>query len=657
MRFPILRTGLCLAGLLLCVSDAALSADGPFLHPLFSDHAVLQRGIEVPVWGWTAPGADVRVTMQGKSVHAKADESGRWLAKLPPLVAGGPFQMDVVGPQTVHLKDVLVGEVWICSGQSNMEWPVTASNDAENEVKKALHPRIRLFTVPKKISLEPQSLVESSWQLCTPETIGNFSAVGFYFGRELQPKIDLPVGLIHTSWGGTVAEAWTSGTALNAMPDFQPAVAQVQQQAEQQKAGATGTLEEQMAKWWTDNDPGSKPDANWHAIDVPAEGWQAMNLPAAWESAGLDGFDGIVWFRKSVELPAELAGKTATLELGPIDDRDDTFFNGQRVGGQNVWTAPRTFPIPAGQLKVGANIIAVRVLDTGGGGGIYGQPEQLRLVIPVQEGVAEEKVIPLAGEWQYRASTPIAQLPPVPQSAGQNPNVATVLYNGMVAPLEPYGVRGAIWYQGESNAGRAEQYATLLPTLIGDWRNRFASPGFDFMIVQLANFMAVQTTPVENGWADLRDAQARTAKADPRVGLAVITDIGDAADIHPRNKQDVGKRLALQALAISYGKTDIVPAGPEFAEVTRDGANLRVKFLHADGLEAKGGELKGFAIAGADGNFVWAKGTIEGDTVVLNAAEGPEPTMVKYNWANNPIGNLFNGAKLPAAPFQASVAQ
>lgn len=639
----------------LCVMFPAVAgAEMPFVHPLFSDHMVLQRGIENPVWGWTTPGAVVTVTLQGQTVTTTAAEDGKWVAKLPPLVTGGPWQMDIGGPQKVAIKDVLVGEVWICSGQSNMEWPVAASNESEKEIKAAAYPRLRLFTVPKRISGEPEKTVAAAWQNCTPETIGSFSAVGYYFGRELLKQLDVPVGLIHSSWGGTIAEAWVSADALQTMDDFKGPVAAIQQQFAAARDGVE--FEQQMAKWWADNDPGSKEGAAWSAVDVPAEGWQNMALPAHWENAGLPDFDGVVWFRKVVEVPAELAGKAATLELGNIDDRDDTWLNGQRVGGMEVWNAGRSYAVAAGALQAGKNVIAVRVLDTGGGGGIYGPAEAMQLVVPVQEGVASEVVIPLTGEWQYRVGVALGSMSPVPQRPGSNPNQVTVLYNGMIAPLVPYGVRGAIWYQGESNAGRARQYRTLLPTLINDWRARFTAPDFAFHIVQLANFMEVQNSPVQPGWAELREAQALTAKNDPRVGLAVITDIGDAADIHPRNKQDVGKRLALQALAITYGRRDIVAAGPEFAEAKFEGGKAIVRFTSIGaGLKAKGGELKGFAIAGADKNFVWGKAEINGDTVIVSAPEVAEPVAVRYNWANNPIGNLFNAENLPAAPFRSDV--
>jgi sialate O-acetylesterase len=648
-----IRLAISLSTLLVWAGSAA-GADLPFVHPLFSDHMVLQRGIENPIWGWTKPGAVVTVTLQGKTVQATAGEDGKWTARLPALVTGGPWQIDLGGPQKHHIKDVLVGEVWICSGQSNMEWPVSASNEPEKEIKAATHARLRLFSVPKRISGQPQATLEAAWQPCTPETVPGFSAVGYYFGRDLHQQLDVPVGLIHSSWGGTVAEAWASAEALEKLEDFKAAVQAVKQQAASPASDAE--FQQQMSQWWAANDPGSKEGASWAAVEVPADGWQPMTLPGNWEQAGLADFDGVVWFRRTIEVPEALAGKTASLELGKIDDLDDSYLNGQRLGGMDAWTADRKYPVAAGALQAGRNVIAIRVLDTGGGGGVNGPAEAMRLVVPKQEGVEAEQVIPLTGEWQYRAGSPLAKLPPLPQRPNTNPNQVTVLYNGMIAPLVPYGVRGAIWYQGESNAGRAAQYRTLLPALIADWRTRFAAPELSFHIVQLANFMEPQTEPVQSGWAELREAQALTSKNDPRVGLAVITDIGDAKDIHPRNKQDVGKRLALQALARTYGRKDIVSTGPEFAELKIDGAKAIVKFTSiGGGLKARSGELKGFAIAGADKKFVWGKAEIAGDTVVVTAEGVAAPVAVRYNWANNPIGNLFNAENLPAAPFRTDV--
>jgi sialate O-acetylesterase len=615
----------------------------PFLHPLFTDHMVLQRGIDAPVWGWTNAGEKVTVVCAGQSVTTNADSSGRWSAKLSPLPAGGPHELTVSGSQMVTVSDVLVGDVWICSGQSNMEWPVAAANEPQKEIESANFPKLRLFSVPKRVSAEPQLTVNGQWQLCTPNTIAGFSAVGYFFGRELQRELDVPVGLIHTSWGGTIAEAWTSGEALKTMDDFRPAVTMLEQMAAAQRSG-NDDFNQTMAKWWSENDPGSK--RSWWQTDTPTDDWKTMALPGNWEARGLDQFDGIVWFRKEFDLPADAVGKDAVLHLGPIDDRDTTWVNGTQVGAMNDWAAVRNYKLPAGTLKAGRNVIAIRVLDTAGGGGLHGQSEQLSLEIAGADSIA------LAGDWKYSVSTPLNKTTPAPEQPGNNPNIVTVLFNGMLAPLVPYGIKGAIWYQGESNAGRAMQYRKLLPTMIADWRKQFGVGDFPFLVVQLANFMQVQTQPVEAGWADLREAQSLTARNDEHVGLAITIDIGEANDIHPRNKQEVGRRLALSALGIAF-KKDIVYSGPEYASVEFKAGKAYVKFNHVGGgLQAQGDKLIGFAIAGEDKNFVWGDTVIDGDTVIVSSSAVPNPTAVRYGWANNPTCNLYNKAGLPASPFR-----
>ena len=641
-------TVLCLLGLAALPPDARTEEAKPFLHPLFTDHAVLQRGVPVPVWGWTEPGKDVTVALAGQTAKGTADAQGRWEARLAALEAGGPHDLTVTGPQSVTRKDVLVGDVWICSGQSNMQWPVTATDNAQAEIAGADFPKIRLFTVPNVPSFVPVAHVPSAWKVCSPQTVGGFSAVGFYFGRHLHRELGVPVGLINTSWGGTIAEAWTSAEALAAMPDF---AKQLEEVADRRaRLGQPQDLDREMAAWWAKNDPGSKVGTGWADPAFDAAGWKTMDLPRNWEQAGLPDFDGIVWFRRTVDLTEAWAGREATLSLGPVDDRDTTWVNGTRVGGLDDWNRPRDYQVPAGTLKTGRNVIAVRVLDTGGGGGFHGQPGQMRLAA---SGAGAPEPVSLAGPWTFRDSAPLGRCSPAPQRIDGNPNVVTVLYNGMIAPLLPGAIAGAIWYQGESNAGRPEQYRALLPTMIKDWRSRFGVGDFPFLVVSLANFMKREDRPTEGGWALLREAQSLTARNDPKVGLAVTIDIGDAADIHPRNKQDVGRRLALQALAIHYGK-DVVPSGPVYRSMTVRDGKARLRFDHiGSGLEAKGGgKLTGFAIAGDDMTFVWAEAAIEGEEVVVWSPDVPKPAAVRYAWANNPACNLCNKEGLPADPFR-----
>jgi sialate O-acetylesterase len=598
-------------------------------HSLFSDHMVLQRGVAVPVWGSADAGGTVTVSVAGQTASTVADAKGGWIAKLEPLKAGGPHELTIAGAQSITLKNVLVGDVWICSGQSNMEQGIAACSNPKEETAKANYPRIRLFMVPHHIAGEPQTTVNASWQTCSPATVaaggwGGFSGAAYYFGRHLHKELDVPIGLIQTCWGGTIAEAWTSAEALKTLPDFKPAVEQFEQLVADLKKGQD-SYKQRVADWWRTNDPGSA--KGWADPAFDASAWKPMALPQHWEKvAELGSFDGLVWFRRQVDVPAAWAGKDLLLELGPIDDRDTTF---------------------------GRNLVAVRVLDTGGGGGGYGQPGPLRLSRPGGAG----KPVALAGPWSYQIAAPMGKLPPLPVKAvGGSPNVVTVLYNGMIAPLVPCAIKGAIWYQGESNAGRAMQYRTLLPTMINDWRTRFGVGDFPFFIVQLANFMAVQTTPVQSGWAELREAQLLTAQKDPNVGLAVITDIGDARDIHPKNKQDVGKRLALSALAVAYGRK-LVHSGPQLRAMKVEGGTARLAFDHVGGgLVARGGaKLKGFAVAGDDKQFHWADAVIEGESIVVSSPNVARPAAVRYNWANNPIGNLFSKDGLPAGPFRTDV--
>ena len=646
---------------LFSLSAANAQTDKPFLHPLFTNNMVLQRGVADPVWGWTTPGAKVVVNIAGKNATATADKDGKWIAKLPAFPEKGPFgpyTLAITGPQNVNLTNVVFGDVWICSGQSNMEMGIGNVNNAKEEIAAANNPNIRLFTVAKATAFSPLDTVNGKWDSCTPETVATggwngFSAVGYFFGRTLQKDLNVPIGLLHTSWGGTIAEAWTSADALKAkMPDFVPAVKQVEAQA---GAGATGDYGKRLADWFAKYDAGTP--GNWQAETFDSSAWKTMKLPTLWEQAGLPDYDGLVWFRKEITLPDSAAGKEATLHLGPIDDNDVTYVNGTQVGVTDGYNIDRHYKIPANTLKAGHNVIAVRVMDTGGGGGLYGKPEQMALEI------AGDAATPLAGDWQYENTANLQTAPAYPAQISNNPNVVTVLYNGMIAPLVPFGIKGAIWYQGESNAGRDEQYRRLLPTMIADWRSRFGVGPFPFYIVQLANFMAQDTEPKDDAWPRLREAQTLTAKNVPHAGIALAIDIGDAGDIHPKNKQEVGRRLALAALGQTYGKK-IEYSGPVYKAMKAEKGAVRLTFDHIGGGLVVGNPsgleklselpplLRGFAIAGVDGKFVWADAKIEGETVVVSSSQVPDPKNVRYAWANNPICNLYNKAGLPAVPFR-----
>ncbi len=637
------------AALLVGADDGAQGR--PFLDPLFSGHAVLQRDVPIPFRGWTEAGQRVKVAFAGQSVETTANASGLWTARLGPFPAGGPYTLLVSGPKMeVEAGDILIGDVWLCSGQSNMEWSVDRSDRPRQEIAAADHPRIRLITVPKKVATAPTATIDVRWEVCSPATVPDFSAVGYFFGRDLRRELDVPIGLIDSTWGGTVAEAWTSARALDSMDDFRRGLAEIRREADADQKAPT-SFAQAMAAWWAKNDPGSQEQPTWADPGYDASAWKSMDLPGNWETKGLPDFDGLLWYRKEVDLPEGWEGKAARLDLGPIDDRDTTFVNGKAVGGMNVWLTGRSYKVPEGLLKAGRNVIAVRVLDTSGLGGFVGGKDALKL-----SGPADAKLDPvsLAGPWSYKEAAAMSNLSTPPEPDGSGPNRVTVLHNGMIAPLGAFPIKGATWYQGESNASRAGQYRTLLPTLIRDWRSQFGVGDFPFLIVQLANYQKRREQPVDSAWAELREAQFLATRALPNVGVALAIDIGDAGDIHPTNKQEVGRRLALAALAMTYGKGDVEPSGPVYKGMAVEGRAARLSFDHlGGGLVAKGdGPLEGFAVAGEDGKFAWADAKIEGDTVLVSSADVEKPATVRYAWADNPACNLYNQSGLPAVPFR-----
>ena len=637
----------------LCTGTAGRADETkPFLHPLFTDDMVLQRGVADPVWGWTTPGRTVTVSVGGKSARATAGADGKWTARVGPLKEGGPYSVVVSGPQTVTLRNVLVGDVWICSGQSNMEFGIGNVDGAPAEIADADRPNIRLFKVADVTASSPQELVpvnenEGHWRVCTPKTVASggwngFTAAGYFFARDLQKDVHVPIGLIESNWGGTPAQAWVSGEALNTMPDLKPQVAGFQKSVEDARDGRT--YAQRLAAWYVKHDPGTP--ANWQdPADVAA--WKTMALPQLFQNAGdpeLAGVNGVVWFRRTFDLPAGDAGRDAVLHL-MADDNETTWVNGTLVGATEGYQVERAYKVAAGLLKPTGNVVAVRVLDTGGQGGIYGDAAGLNLDVPGGTPLA------LTGPWAYKLGTTLPQNDPPPTQQVGNQNTVTVLYNGMIAPLLPFGVKGALWYQGEANAGAARQYQTLLPTLIKDWRTRFGVGDFPFLIVQLAGWQ-----PGGDSWAELREAQMMTAQNVPNAGIVTAIDIGDKTDIHPKNKQEVGRRLALVAEGKVYGRK-IEYSGPVYKAMKVEGGAVRLTFDHlGGGLVAQDGKpLAGFTVAGADGKFVPADARIDGDAVLVSSPGVPQPAAARYDWTGYPETTLFNKAGLPAFPFRTDV--
>ena len=645
------RSLICLTATLLTILAGCSQPTSPQsvelkLPAVFSDHMVLQQGIKCQVWGWANDGCQVTVEIGDQVVETTAQD-GRWQVSLPALEAGGPYTLRVsTADQTIELTDVLVGEVWICSGQSNMEWPLASANNAEAEIAAADYPELRLFTVTKATSQEPLDDVTGQWEVCSPETVGQFSAVGYFFGRDLLTSGVKPIGLIHTSWGGTPAEAWTSMGTLKSEPDFAPILAR-DAESKVKQVQLLGKYGSELMTEERDSDTlmadTTAQEEGWAQVDCDLTDWETMKLPTAWEAADLP-IDGVVWFRKEVTLPEAWAGKNLVLTLSAIDDMDITYVNGTPVGRTDnhtpaCWQAPRIYTVPGKLVRPGKNVIAVRVVDMQGGGGIYPTKTPMELSRP-----GARQPIDLTGPWHYRIESILSL------NSGEQNNPAR-LYNAMLAPLAPYGIKGAIWYQGESNAGRSYQYRKLFAAMIQDWRDTWNIGDFPFYYVQLANYMQRKDEPSDSGWAELREAQSMALELF-YTGMAVIIDVGEAADIHPRDKQTVGHRLALIAQAQDYGQ-DVEYSGPLYNSMKVEGNQIRLRFDYTDsGLVAKDGPLTGFAIAGEDRQFHWAQATIEGNEVVVKSDEVSAPVAVRYAWADNPACNLYNGSGLPASPFR-----
>jgi sialate O-acetylesterase len=621
------------------------------LPRILGDHMVLQSGMDAPIWGKASAGEDISVRgdWQSRAIRTRAGKDGRWRINIPTPKAGGPHLITINGLNEIVLHDVHIGEVWICSGQSNMEMPVgnfgpgyDGVDHWEEELKNANLPAIRLFTVPNRHSLAPQFDCEGSWVICNAETAKAFSAAGFFFGRELHQKLKVPVGLISADYGGTVAEAWASEDTIRSFPDFAPQLQAIVQEREHAPEAARARAE--GMSHWIDQIEAADGGAAFAAVNLDDAGWSIAPKLEPWGGA-LATFDGYVWFRKSFQVPAEWAEQAALLELGPIDDLDFTYVNGAKIGqtaGELSWNIPRQYALPKGRLHSGTNVIAVRVLDTGGNGGITG---------PARLTMAGQPAISLHENWRFKPAARLSELPALNLPVVVNPNTATVLFNGMIAPIIPFGIRGAIWYQGESNIGRDEQYRRLFPAMIADWRRHWGEGDFPFYFTQIAPFRYSNSGQS----AALRDAQRRSLKT-PNTGMAVTMD-SDSNNLHPHTKQAVGHRLALWALAKTYGQRNLVFSGPLYKRMKIQGETVRLYFDHVDGgLMAQGKSLEHFEIAGPEGRFVPARAEIEGDTIVVSSADVKSPSAVRYGWGDADESSFGNRANLPAASFQTDAA-
>jgi len=624
------------------------------LPSVFTDNMVLQQKTDITFYGDATKNKQltVKTGWNGKEYYTEADGQGKWSLKIPTPAAGGPYEITFSDGKKLQLKNVMIGEVWFCSGQSNMEMPVAGWGKVmnyEQEIAEAAYPAIRLFQVKKNTSLAPLKEVESTlggWQECSSATVPEFSALAYFYARALWKELNVPIGVIDCTWGGTPAEAWTSHETLRQVMGFREEMDKLERLGFDPNRMEQAYSEER-AHWqslFTEKDKGMENGKLcWTAPSLSEEDWQTISLPGYWEGKGLKDFDGIIWFRRSLEIPAEWAGKPLTLRLGMIDDEDITYFNGVEIARGAGYMTPRTYTIPAKLVKAGKAVLAVRVSDFGGEGGIHGKAEELYVE-------ADGKRISLAGDWKYRIGLSLKGFPPAPVSPIQSSSYPTVLFNAMVKPWTAFPIKGVIWYQGEANVGRSEQYEDLFPALITDWRRQWRSD-FPFYFVQLANFMESKEIQPDSEWAALREAQTKALKLD-QVGMAVTIDIGLADDIHPKNKQEVGRRLALVALVGSYGK-NVSGSAPVFRNYRIKGDKMELDFgQKQDGFQIKGTTLKGFTIAGPDRVFYPAEAMVQNGKIIVFSPEVSIPLAARYGWADNPDCNLYGENGLPVAPFR-----
>ena len=666
--------------LVIALGPLHLHADTrPVPSPLFMDHAVLQQQKPIPVWGRAASGEKVTVAFAGATRTTVADEQGRWRVTMDALPASSTGQdLTITGADGVPVvvKDVVVGEVWLASGQSNMEVPVSLSANAASEIEAANFPLIREFGVTKNGMLQATGEFSGKWNVCSPGTAGGFGAVSYFFARDLHQKLNVPIGILHSCWGGTAAEPWTRREVLAGLPG-------VKAEAERQISEMERAPAEQaawpaaQAAWEQQNGVADTENAGlkngWAAHDFDDQSWLTVKSHFNFQTATQTNAGGILWMRKTVDLPPESAGKDCWLALGYMAAQyDTTYFNGVEIGHTGdkapyFFTAPRKYRVPGNLVKAGRNVIALRLVRHDINGGLYVLGKQLELPVPQPETVDDQWKIKLERTFPAFSDEVLATRPVINLMTMKD--APSALYNGMIQPLMPYALRGAIWYQGESNtrpAERATYYRTLFPAMIADWRAQWGQGEFPFYFVQLANFQDPIRDHSDSDWAFLRESQSHTLHSVPNTGMAVTIDIGDAIDIHPKNKQDVGKRLALWARAKTYGEKGLVYQPPLYKSATAEGNKLRVLFDTGGapliigkkiGLDpvvpTPDAKLDWFEIAGTDGNYAWADAVIDGDRVILSSPEVTAPVKARYGWAINPEGcNLYNSAGLPASPFR-----
>lgn len=621
------------------------------LPAFFTDNMVIQQNSTLTLTGKSKPGKQVtaKASWDNQKFKTKSATDGSFKIEIPTPVAGGPHTLTISDGETLTLKNILAGEVWFCSGQSNMEMPVAGWGKVmnyEQEVAEATYPSIRLLQVKKTTALTPMDDVEMNmggWQECSSATVPEFSAIAYFYARELWKELNVPIGVIDCTWGGTPAEAWTSLGTLKQVTGFQNEAAKMESLGFD-KERIVAAYRQEMKEWqelFAAKDAGlNNGIPQWTASLQTGNAWKTMELPGYWENKGLDGMDGIVWFQREIDIPASWEGKEVTLHLGMIDDEDITYFNGKEIARGYGYATPRQYTVPSERVKAGKGIITVRVSDFGGEGGIHGEMKDMFAEVNGQK-------ISLAGSWNYRIGMTLGELPPTPMSP-ESSSYPSVLYNAMVNPFIQFPIKGVIWYQGEANVGREKQYTQLFQALIGDWRKQWKAD-FPFYFVQLANFQKPQEVQPDSQWAALREAQAEALHVD-HTGMVVAIDLGVAHDIHPKNKQEVAKRFATLSLADTYQRGEY--QSPAYQTHRVSGNRLTLTFNTE--IHARDKAIKGFIIAGPDGVFHPATATLTGKTsIVLESPEVAIPVAARYNWADCPDGNIYGTvSNLPAIPFR-----
>lgn len=617
------------------------------LPKLISDGMVLQREATLKIWGWAKAGEKITVRFRQKTHKTVTDPTGKWAVNLPPMPAGGPFTMEIAGSTTLTVNDILIGDVWFCSGQSNMVHQLNIHDVRyANEIAHANELQIRQFLVPTATNLQaPQSdIPNGQWSAAVGEAVRPFSAVAYFFAKKIHATFQIPIGIINASVGGTPIEAWISEASLATFPDLKTTLEQNKDTSYINRLNRRPTtLLKQPAP---PEDLGLTGTTKWFEGSYAPKGWRNINIPGYWEDQGIKDLKGVVWYRKDINLPASMTGKAAKVFLGRIVDADELYINGKLIGKTTYQYPQRRYTVPASVLKAGKNTFVIRVTNTAGKGGFV--PDKPYCLF------AGADTVDLKGTWQYKVGLAFRPTAGGGFSGGISAqNQPAALYNAMVAPEIDYAIKGFCWYQGESNAGRPQVYEKLQTALINDWRSHWKQGQLPFLYVQLPGFMDYAYHPTESNWALLREAQLH-ALAVPNTAMAVAIDLGEWNDIHPDNKKDVGERLALAARHVAYHE-NLVYSGPLYQSATVEGNKIVVRFTNTGGgLIANDGEkLSEFAIAGSDKKFVWATAKIEGNTVVVSSDEVPNPQYVRYAWADNPVNpNLYNQEGLPASPFR-----